>query len=154
MANLDDLQSRPETLWPAAVGEVLKPDGGVAPADLNAQFQPDATIILTPSFAASNRPDWRYYGHAVASYQPLNLTDVFGTQEIRLKVDPSVRPRDIAAQLATIFQVNLTAADVLDEAITVTPGMTYLLKANTASTMWRGFLKVRLFLHFLNETSA
>lgn len=148
MSNLSNLSQTPAQLLPAAVAAGLNPSSGVLPSDIAITNKVPGKAVLTPSNSATSKANWPYYGHALATYQLLDMGAVFGSYTLRVLL-PGIpaTSRDVAAQLATIFGVALTAADVVLEAIPSVPGryLDYTLKASPNSLMWTGSRVVRLY---------
>lgn len=146
-STLDTLLQRPEALVAQLVPTLIDSASGVTIDDLVVTTPLRGQTIIVPSDTAYAKPGWSYYGHAVATYQALDFSDVFGNYELRLLVSGPCNSTDLAVQLAAIFEVALTAADVIAFDIPViTPGMTVVLRANPDSLMWTGQRTLRLYL--------
>jgi len=147
-SNLIQLTQSPAALAPAAISALIDPLSGVTISDLVIAPQPGGTVIITPTQAAYADPTWAYYGHAIAAFQPLDLSNVFGGIDLRL-TPPSIpgRTGDIATLLAEIFDVLLTPSDVVDISLPVIlgGGTPFILQASPSSVMWKGQLAVTLF---------
>lgn len=144
---LTQLTQRPETLAPPALAALIAADAGLTIDDLTVSVIPGGQAIVAPNQSVYANPAWLYYGHAVATFQQANLSDVFGTYDLRLMLNLPTSSGDVANALASIFGVDLTPADVVAESIPP-PGLngsSYVLKAAPSSTMWTGQRTVRLY---------
>lgn len=146
-SSLAKLQIAPESLMGAELAAKIDPASGISINDLSVTVNVPGSVQAVPTESAYLRSDWKYYGHVLASYTPLDMADVFGDYDLRLVLASPAWSTDLAALLAEIYQVRLTAADVVNEMIpTVTVnGQAYTLKASPSSTMWKGTRTVKLY---------
>lgn len=145
--NLAALQMTPEAMLPTALAALLDPASGVSVSDLVATVSAPDTVQIVPTEMAYLRSDWLYYGHMEAQYDRLDMEDVFGTYDLRVMLDIPSLASDLATLLASIYQVRLTADDIVNEMIPTVEvnGQAYVLKASPTSTMWKGTRTVLLY---------
>lgn len=146
--NLTQLTQSPQELAPDDIEAFINPNSGVEMSDLVIDYQPGGKIIITPTQSSFADPNWRYYGHAVATFSQLDLGVVFGDFPIHLCISQvPARSNAVADLFAQIFDVLLTADDVVDEPLPTVlgGGTTYVLKASPSSVMWKGQRTVTLF---------
>lgn len=147
-SNITQLTQSPAQLAPAAVQPLIKPSSGVSMDDLVISPEAGGQVVITPTQAAYSDPNWRYYGHVVATFNQLDMANVFGDFELRLCI-PQIPARSgaVADMLAQIFDVLLTSADVVDTLLpTILGGGTpFVLQASPNSSMWKGQRTVILF---------
>lgn len=131
----------------AAVAALISPTSGVVPANLDLSIEATGKILIVPDGSTLMQPGWLYYGHAVATYAPIDFTTLLGTYDIKMSIPMPATTMDIVTVLNAMFNLVITAADVVNETIPtlVMSGMTYLVKASPTSTMWTGQRAVRLY---------
>jgi hypothetical protein len=147
-SDLTQLTENPASLAPAAVEALISTSSGVDLDDLVLDIQPGGKVIITPTTQAYANPSWPYYGHAIATFQQLDLGNVFGNFEIKLAISQlPARSGDVATLLAEIFDVLLAPSDVVDMPLpTILGGGTpFILQASPSSVMWTGQREVVLF---------
>ncbi len=143
---LDTLTQTPATLVPAALAGLILPASGVTPSDIQASILPGGKVVVTSSPSAIGSPGWMYYGHADATFTPMDLSLALGSFPLKLVLNDPAKASDVAALLATIFNIALSAADIIEESLSpITDGMPYLLKASPLSVMWTGQREVLLY---------
>lgn len=145
--NLDALLLRPEELLPGAIASQLDPSSGVDAGDLVGTVSAPEKVQIVPTELAYMQHDWKYYGHVAGTYERLDMSDVFGTYDLRVMLDVPATASDLAALLRSIYQVKLLAEDIINEPIPMVTenGQTYVLKAAPTSTMWKGVRTVRMY---------
>jgi hypothetical protein len=147
-SNITQLTLSPAQLAPAAVAPLIKSSSGVTMNDLVLSPEAGGQVVITPTQAAYSDPNWRYYGHVIATFAQCDLGNVFGDFELRLCI-PQVPARsgDVADMLAQIFDVLLVPADVVDVLLppVLGGGTTFVLQASPNSSMWKGQRTVILF---------
>lgn len=148
LTNIAALLQSPEQLLPPAIADHLDAASGIEVADLIATVTAPEQVQVVPTAQAYMQSDWMYYGHVSTTYERLDLSDVFGDDyELRLMLDVPATSGDLAVLLASIYQVKLTAEDIINEMIppVTENGQAYVLKAAPASLMWKGTRTVRLY---------
>lgn len=147
MSDLDSYQQRPEDLMTAAIAAAINPSSGVTIDDITLSIENPGTVLVIPASQTQSETGWLYYGHAEASYAPIDLGALLGSFELRLMVAMPATTMDIVNILNPMFNLAITEADVVNEVIPglTQSGMTYLVKASPTSTMWAGQRAVKLY---------
>jgi hypothetical protein len=149
-------QERPETLMDDAVAACINPASGVTMANLDLEIAVPGQVLIVPDSSTISQPGWIYYGHAVATYQRIDLGVLLGDYEIRMMVSFPATTMDIVNQLNVIFDLVITEDDVVNEILPSlsSDGMAYFVKASPSSTMWVGQRQVNLYPFLLPPSGS
>lgn len=146
--DLEYLTIAPGELAATSVAKLIIPSTNVTIDELVCQPVAGGQVVITPTTLAYANPAWPYYGHAIATYNLLDLADTFEGIDLNLAIQQvPARSGAVATLLNSIFDVLLTPADVVDVALpTILGGGTpFVLQASPNSLMWKGSVSVRLW---------